>query len=55
MDYQEKLIELNGVANFMLFLCEHLSQDECDRLVELQFEYFKHLASNYALSLNELT
>ena len=51
MDYQEKLIELNGISNFMLFLFEHLSKDECDKLVELQFEYFKSLASNYALSL----
>jgi len=42
MGFQDKLIEGYGIANFMLFLYEHVSEEEYNRLMDLQREYFEH-------------
>ncbi|MFX0094606.1 MAG: hypothetical protein ACFFBD_22920 [Candidatus Hodarchaeota archaeon] len=41
MGFQDKLIEGYGIANFMLFLYQHVSKDEYNRLMELQREYLE--------------
>ena len=45
MSFDNKLIEVYEIANFMLFLADHLSNDEYDRLKKLEVEYFDRLAS----------
>ncbi len=41
MGFHDKLIEGYGIANFMLFLYQHVSKDEYNRLMELQREYLE--------------
>ena len=43
MDFRDKLIEVCGNANFIIYLYERLSEDEFDRLVKLQLEYYEQL------------
>ena len=46
MRANNKVIEVYGIANFMVFLADHLSEDEYDRLKQLEAEYFDRLATD---------
>jgi hypothetical protein len=43
MSFDNKLIEVFGIANFILFLAGNLSDYEYDRLKQLKVEYFDRL------------
>jgi hypothetical protein len=44
MRFHQHLQELFGISKFMLFLADQLSDEKYEALLQLQLEYYDHIA-----------